>query len=1010
MKTINECAKSEKRVRRQHSKIHKHTQFKNNVPALLISIFSLFTINCFAATKTFTGPGIFSNATLWDLSTLPTAGDSLQINGACTFDNAASNFSYGPLNIGFTIAGSIIYPVGTANTLSVTNVYSTIPGSTLNMTNGGILIIQGTWVAANCTFTPGTGTIEIQSSITLPAAYPVFYNLNINGAIIVNTGINTTINSNLLIIAGTFNSNSFNNIVIGMCSVSGIYTNTTAGIKSYGSLSINGGLFNATNRAITINGNMVNNGTFIMGTGRVTFTGATSNTVTGTAANTSFSGGITVNKGVSQANVIDVQCIITLNNGGLTLTNGAFELSSVSTVVPFTSDSVIPTTAKLWCNGGIMNQTASFDWTLNGYLKVSAGTINFGAADGNRLSPTTTTPGTGTIEVSAGNLNVTGRISDLSVQWTYIQSGGITKLATIGNSTFFSSGRHVFNMDNLNCSFSMSAGLLIIERSAGFPSNQNLGYHNISTLGTGFTGGTLQMGDASTPVGNTMRVETSIPVYNLTINSANAVVQIQSPGSPVTTFLTVRNNLDIAAGVLDVNAGSKDLYVGGIWSNESIQADPFIQGVKTVTFNGAAPQGISNTGNANGTVFNSVTINNSTVPLTVAIVALGTPITVNGLLTLTRGYMVTTLTNILNMTAGSSTIGTSANSYVSGPMTKTGTTGFIFPVGSSDLLKWARIEIGAPSASTTFTAQYFNNPYVDVSTMAAAPLPVLNNVSVMEYWNLDRTAGAGNATVKLYWENAAFSGIFDCTTTDLRVAHWNGSAWENNINTVATTGTCVGASAGTVATTTPELSSYSPFTFGSLTGTNPLPIELLSFTALPCENYVCLNWSTATETNNDYFTIEKTKDGNNYDFVSKINGAGNSVSQLNYSSIDSKPFQGISYYHVKQTDFNGVSTTSNIVSVNFILNTDFSFSIFPNPGSADNINLEINATEGKQFLFQIYDVAGREIFSKMITVQNNGQNIYSMYPSLNSTVLTSGFYLIKATFGESVYCNKLIVN
>src|SRR5438105_1359033 len=89
---------------------------------LLLVLFSFFLFtNVFGVTtKTFSGPGNFSNATLWG-GTLPAAGNNLVINGTCTFDNAASNLVYGTLVIGSASAGTLNWPASGTNTLNVTN-------------------------------------------------------------------------------------------------------------------------------------------------------------------------------------------------------------------------------------------------------------------------------------------------------------------------------------------------------------------------------------------------------------------------------------------------------------------------------------------------------------------------------------------------------------------------------------------------------------------------------------------------------------------------------------------------------------------------------------------------------------------------------------------------------------------------------------------------------------------------------------------------------------------------
>ena len=198
------------------------------------------------------------------------------------------------------------------------------------------------------------------------------------------------------------------------------------------------------------------------------------------------------------------------------------------------------------------------------------------------------------------------------------------------------------------------------------------------------------------------------------------------------------------------------------------------------------------------------------------------------------------------------------------------------------------------------------------------------------------------------------------------------------------------------------------YTLGTTTSTtSPLPIELLSFNASSCNNEVCLNWSTASEKNNDYFTIEKTKDAVNYDFVTKIAGAGNSTALREYSTEDNAPFEGISYYRLKQTDYNGNYTYSNLSQVDFDpTSSSFSFNVYPNPSSGDNITSNFNSDKGIEVLVKIYDATGREVYSKIIVAEQKGMNAFVLDAS---TKLAPGIYMITATSNGNFQSKKLIV-
>lgn len=102
---------------------------------------------------------------------------------------------------------------------------------------------------------------------------------------------------------------------------------------------------------------------------------------------------------------------------------------------------------------------------------------------------------------------------------------------------------------------------------------------------------------------------------------------------------------------------------------------------------------------------------------------------------------------------------------------------------------------------------------------------------------------------------------------------------------------------------------------GSVTNSG-LPIELKNFVATPkISLYVDIEWTTASETNNDYFTLERSSNGTDWDELTVIDGAGNSTQTLHYNYTDENPYKGVSYYRLKQTDFDGAFTYSSIQSV-----------------------------------------------------------------------------------------------
>lgn len=136
-----------------------------------------------------------------------------------------------------------------------------------------------------------------------------------------------------------------------------------------------------------------------------------------------------------------------------------------------------------------------------------------------------------------------------------------------------------------------------------------------------------------------------------------------------------------------------------------------------------------------------------------------------------------------------------------------------------------------------------------------------------------------------------------------------------------------------------------------------LPVELLSFTASALENEtVDLQWQTSSENGNDYFLVERSVDGRNFENIDFVPGAGHSFELKSYESLDNRPNVGMNYYRLKQVDFTGTYQYSDIEVVEF-KNPRVTINVFPNP-TAEFINIERSeANESAQI--QLFDQAGR---------------------------------------------------
>ncbi len=179
-----------------------------------------------------------------------------------------------------------------------------------------------------------------------------------------------------------------------------------------------------------------------------------------------------------------------------------------------------------------------------------------------------------------------------------------------------------------------------------------------------------------------------------------------------------------------------------------------------------------------------------------------------------------------------------------------------------------------------------------------------------------------------------------------------------------------------------------------------LPEVLLSFDAIFDSKKVELSWSSNSEINNNFYTVEKSKDGLNFESVTTIKGFGNNSSLISYFDVDFTPFEGISYYRLKQTSGDGVVLSSRLVSINNIFSTG-SLSINPNNEITENLL----GSENKEILVVLRNEKGNESYSKVVF--NQEKNLILSYD--NDTKLDIGTYIVVASSDNKLYSQKLVI-
>ncbi len=153
---------------------------------------------------------------------------------------------------------------------------------------------------------------------------------------------------------------------------------------------------------------------------------------------------------------------------------------------------------------------------------------------------------------------------------------------------------------------------------------------------------------------------------------------------------------------------------------------------------------------------------------------------------------------------------------------------------------------------------------------------------------------------------------------------------------------------------------------------SPLPIELLEFDARPTvHGEVACTWITVSERDNDHFTVERSRDAVVFEEIGRVPGAGTSMITLHYAFDDERPYPGVSYYRLRQTDLDGTESWSRTVPVRFDVGMDIS--VYPNPTAGEITILRSDPTQALHL--QLIDASGRMVQQWTMPAQVERQRI-----------------------------------
>lgn len=329
--------------------------------------------------------------------------------------------------------------------------------------------------------------------------------------------------------------------------------------------------------------------------------------------------------------------------------------------------------------------------------------------------------------------------------------------------------------------------------------------------------------------------------------------------------------------------------------------------------------------------------------------------------------------------------------------TSTGTYVYPFGYSTTDYLPFTFNKTTATSSNISVSTWATNNqnmPHAGISDAGTVPACYYMTgagdsitSAIDRWWDIYATA---SVTANLTFSYRGAENTTAIPIDIFKAQHWNGTGWDAAVGSGN-----LGVITGVGTVTASAVSAFSPYvlTRASL----PLPIELISFTGTDKGNYNLLEWVTATELNNDFYTLEKSVDGANWATLSIVDGAGNSTSTLNYASNDQAPYTPITYYRLKQTDFNGTYKYSQIVAISKSnANASQNFNAY-----YDSENIAIAVDSKETGLLKIFNSMGQLIFTKIIN-----EGITNDF--INTTNWCGGIYFVVLENSE-IKSKKLMI-
>lgn len=350
--------------------------------------------------------------------------------------------------------------------------------------------------------------------------------------------------------------------------------------------------------------------------------------------------------------------------------------------------------------------------------------------------------------------------------------------------------------------------------------------------------------------------------------------------------------------------------------------------------------------------------------------------------------------------------GPSNMSHVVGKVEKQGRDAFMFPIGNG--VNYAPAGLGArANSSAIFEAHYIGPRFPDTDGyFTAQKEPLIQVVSHLEYWIINKlSAPVDPAFVYLSWDNPRSAAY---QPEGLLVLRWEGAPFAaTGIWQDRNKGGYSNASNKGVIVSFAPVSDFSPFTLGSFTNFNPLPLDLLSFDAKIEGESVKVTWETTNEQDNSHFNVERSQDATSFGSLGRINAKGTGLEgTFNYQFWDAEPYDGLSYYRLQMFDVDGTFKYSPVKSVLFekiISGIKGEISLYPNPNGGARFYLNLEGKLKTDAQVEIMDMVGRVVHKQ--DIQKGAADII-VTPM---RVLPTGTYILRFVTPQESITKKFVV-